>query len=179
MLDTDAVAASILEACVAAGPSLCPIWENSTELVDARVHHALNALRFAPLPIFNDTDPAAATFAVVDYATAFDGLFESIYFPYSEGPAAAAAIAALEQGDGSLVYSLSIESELNVISQECTNSSQPFGVGFLDIVAPVLCGDAIVDRYRSLAQAREDYAAMRNLSIFADVWYPTSIEACA
>ncbi|EKM51090.1 uncharacterized protein PHACADRAFT_263055 [Phanerochaete carnosa HHB-10118-sp] len=177
LLDTDAGLTTIYEACVAAGPSLCAVWENSTDLVRARVDNAINAVHIAPLPLFNDTNSSAITFAVVDYSLVVQNLFQAIYMPFSDAPVAAEAIVALEQGNGSLIYQGSIESAIDALDT-CASDGQPFVAGILDTVTPILCGDSIASKHRSFEQARADYEAMLGMSSLATEWYPITSGTC-
>lgn len=179
LLDADAALTSIYDACVAAGPSLCALWENSTELVRTRVQRDLDALRTAPLPLYNDTAPTGVTFGVLDYATVFEALFQTVYFPYNQGTTAAALLVALEQGDGSGIYQGSTESALNDIGSTCVAGDEPFVLGYIEATAPIICGDSLAGRKSSFAQYQEDYQATRELSPFAAAWFPDFFGPCA
>lgn len=179
LLDTDAALTSVYDACVTAGPSLCAIWENNTDLVRARVERALDVMRVTPLPIYNHTDPSTITFGVLDYATVYQALFHTVYFPYSQGASAVEAFVALEHGDGAALYAGSFASSLRITDDSCATSSQPFVAGFIDVTSPIVCGDSVVGRRSSFAQYQKDYKATQALSPFAAAWHTDFFGPCA
>ncbi|GJE96012.1 alpha/beta hydrolase [Phanerochaete sordida] len=178
LLHTDAALTSIYDACVAAGPTLCPIWQNSTALVRARVNRLLDEVHLAPVPLYNASDPVTP-FGILDYATVFEAVFQMIYFPYSTGTSTAAALVALEQGNGVPLYTGSTASAIDIVGGTCAPPPGPFVVGFTELIASITCGDAVVDKRRTLAQTRADYAVTRRTSPFAAAWWAPLFGTCA
>ncbi|GJE98455.1 alpha/beta hydrolase [Phanerochaete sordida] len=178
LLETDAALTSVYDACVAAGPSKCALWANTTGAIRTRVDSDLTTLHQAPVPIYNSTDPRAITFAVADYPLAFWQLFLTTYYPYNTGAGAAAAFAALERGDGAPIYAGSIASSIAALDT-CAAAGAPFVAGLLDVTSPIFCGDSLVEKRRTLAEAKEDYEAMSKISPFAASWYATFVGPCA
>ncbi|GJE95991.1 alpha/beta hydrolase [Phanerochaete sordida] len=178
LLDTTAALTSVYDACVAAGPSNCALWENTTSAVAARVSRILTQLHAAPLTIFNATSPTNVTFATVDYTAAHEAFFQTVYFPYGNGPAFADAFVGLENGNASLLYEA-----LGIPAVDptdlCATPERPLVIGSVDVMAPILCGDALVDRRGTFERAQADYAIVRNLSEFGGDWWPVTTGPCS
>ena len=171
---------SIYESCVEAGPSLCAIYENSTDLIRARVDKLINDVHIAPVPLINDTDPTASTFGVVDYTVLVQQLFQLTYFPYSHAPGTAEGIAQLEQGNGTLIFQDSSTQLVDDSLATCeAEPGEQFAPGLLDITAAVLCGDILGSSSRTFQQARDNYQSFVDLSpLFATGWYDVTYGAC-
>ncbi|KIP10531.1 hypothetical protein PHLGIDRAFT_101206 [Phlebiopsis gigantea 11061_1 CR5-6] len=161
---TDDTLTSIYDSCVAAGPQLCPIYENSTDLVRARVNAVLDSVHVAPLAAINDTDPSNIEWIVVDYTTLTTLLFNTLYTPYASAQGFAEAIVALEQGDPSVV----LQAVPSPITDICpVNASVPVSDGTFDAATAIWFGDSFVDGNRTFAEAKANYDAALNLSAFA------------
>jgi hypothetical protein len=171
LLDTDEALTSLYDACAAAGPSKCAIYENSTDLVRARVNKILNDIHLAPVPVYNNTDLSQITFGVVDYSLVALQLFQTLYWPYATGPMLAESLAALERGNGSPIYANSLTSIINSWVLDTYQNDQPFQVGIIDVSAPIFCGDALVNTTRSLEEAYAEYLAVAKESSLAPAWY--------
>ena len=128
--------------------------------------------------MFNDTDPSATSFGIVDYSLVVQNLDQALRMPFQLAPVAAQAIADLERGNGSLIYQGSIESAIDAFSTTSSDPDVPFVANLLDTVIPILCGDSLVNRSRTLEGAREDYDAMLKQSPLATSWYPTAPGLC-
>ncbi|EJC98516.1 uncharacterized protein FOMMEDRAFT_171118 [Fomitiporia mediterranea MF3/22] len=170
ILDMDKTYTNILDACVQAGPSVCPIFENTTAQVHARIENLLNKLRIEPVLLFNST---AINSAVVDYATVRSQIFEALYFPYESGALLTEGLAALEQGNPSLIYQSSSESVFHsFLEDECpVQTGKPFVAGTLEVTSTILCGDIVTDDVQTIDYARAAYDFSSKLSPeFAGVW---------
>lgn len=178
LLDTDNALTSVYDACVAAGPKKCAIYENSTELVRARVNKILNDVHLAPVPVYNNTDLSQITFGVVDYSLVALQLFQALYWPYANSPTLADSLAELEKGNGSPIYANSLTSIVNSWALDTCQNDQPFQADLVDVTSPILCGDALVNTTRSLEDAYSDYLAVLKGSSLTPAWYTLLLGAC-
>ncbi|EJC98517.1 alpha/beta-hydrolase [Fomitiporia mediterranea MF3/22] len=171
ILDMDKVYTNILDACVEAGPSLCPIFENTTAQVHTRVENLMDKLRIEPVLLFNST---AINSAIVDYyATVRDQMLATLYFPYDSGANLTQALAALEQGNASPIYHGSSESMFHAFLEgQCpAQTGEPFVAGVFDVTSTILCGDIVTDDVQTISDARAAYDIASKLSPeFAGVW---------
>ncbi|KAL5520071.1 hypothetical protein ACEPAG_1731 [Sanghuangporus baumii] len=167
--DADAVLADIYQACVVAGPSRCPIYENSTSLIQARVDHLLESLKSTPLAYYDHLD---GTWEILDYGLARNIIFTTLYRTHSDGARLTRALAALERGDPSELYMLSLRRLFNALAQcNCPNPGEApvrFG-GAYEIMYAIQCGDA-VDREEDLEGLHTAYDKMAKESTFAATW---------
>ncbi|KIP10507.1 hypothetical protein PHLGIDRAFT_115450 [Phlebiopsis gigantea 11061_1 CR5-6] len=169
LISTDDALTSIYDACVAAGPQLCPIFANSSDLIRDRVNGILDSVHVEPLAAINDTDPTNIQWEVVDYTTLKGLLLTLLYSPYDDALAFAEGVLALEQGDTGIILELT-GSPLPDICP--ANASQPFDDGDFGTKTAVWFGDSLADGNRTFAQAKANYDAALNLSEFATLWYP-------
>ncbi|EKM55395.1 uncharacterized protein PHACADRAFT_255998 [Phanerochaete carnosa HHB-10118-sp] len=183
LLDTDDALTAVYDACVEAGPSLCALHDKSSDLIRARVNKLIDSLHVAPLAVYDDSDPSNISFGVADYTVIVLQIFQMLYTPFASGQVIFEALAALEQGNASAIWQGSVTMANDVDLATCNfNASQPFVVGFLDISAPIACGDIIADedRVRTSDEAKSDYQRMADASsTFATTWYPLSEGRCA
>lgn len=179
LLNTEASLTAFYAACVEAGPSKCAIYENTTDLIRARVDKIINDVHVHPLPVYNDTNPAAITFGVTDYTLVVTQLLQLLYTPFQSGPAGAKALVALEQGDGSQLYRGSDESIIGALDTCNYNTSVLFPTNIIEQTDAIVCGDILVNKTRTIQEARKDYEKMLNLSAFGTTWYPLSQALCA
>lgn len=172
LVDSDKALNSIYEACVAAGPSLCAIYENTTERIAARINKLINDVRLAPVPFVNDTDPSSLTFGVVDYGVLIDQLSLVTYLPYSHAPFVAEALVQLERGSGSAIFQGSNTQSVDALSTCSFNASQPFVAGLLDVELAITCGDQLVLSVLTLEESRARYQELLKQSpLFAPAFY--------
>ncbi|EJC99937.1 alpha/beta-hydrolase [Fomitiporia mediterranea MF3/22] len=155
LLDADKCFTSILDACVQAGPKLCPLYEKCTNLVLARVNRIVDKLRMTPVPVFNQT---AFDSGLVDSATVQKQIFQALYSPYNEGAALVAALAALEQGNGSAIYQGSFQDQTQQLLEEDTppqtNGTSASGS---ETFRAIFCGDKVSDDPGTVDDLREAY----------------------
>lgn len=169
------------DACVAAGPSLCAIWENSTDLVRARVDRLIDKLRLEPLPSLDTTSPNNSVFTVIDDTALRTQIRGLLYEPYTFGELAASALVLLEQGQGAQFFAVDPEV---AVTQEmfatCAfDTSRPYSDGYLDVVSAIACGDVLSTALPTIDEARAEYENARNISTFADELWPFQTGACA
>lgn len=171
LISTDDALTSVYDACVVAGPELCAIYENSTDLIRARINRLLDSVHLDPIPAINDTDPTHISWAVLDYSTAVGLILTVLYSPYEDAQAFAEAVVALESGDTSVIFEL-VDSPLTNICP--ANASAPFDDGDFDAKTAIWFGDSLTDGNRTFAQAQANYQAAVNLSSFNTLWYPAN-----
>ncbi|GJE96013.1 alpha/beta hydrolase [Phanerochaete sordida] len=175
LTDTDAALEDIYTACVAAGPSACPIFETTPALVRARVNRLIESVHVAPVPIFNDS--VTPPFAVADYTLVVSQLLGAVGTPYGGALQVAEAVVALENGDGAPMFAGSTQ-ELLASLDTCSATDGPFAVGSIDVEAPIICGDSMVNTVKTLEEARQEFEGMLKMSDLATAWYPTTQGPC-
>lgn len=180
LLDTDASLNAVYAACAITNTSACALHEPSISAIGTRVRTLLDQIHLAPQPVYN---ASSGTFGVADYTVVFLQLFQTLYQPYSSAPAMFAALRALEAGDAAPIFAGSVTYDNDLLATcdpAFDRASGKFVVGFLDVSAPIACGDVYDegDRIRSRVEAEGDLAAMRRGSVFAETWYPLSQGRC-
>lgn len=171
----------VYEACTAAGPSHCSLYEATPDQVQARIQKLLESVQLSPLPVYNSTDPSNILSGVVDFPLVYLQLFQMLYQPYDLAPTTFQALQELELGNTEPIFMGSVQAA-NDQSATCqVDATKPFVAGFLDVSAPIACGDIILegDRERSQGEAKSDYQLMLDASPFATTWYPLSAGRCA
>lgn len=101
----------------------------------------------------------------MDYSLLRSALFTSFYVPYILFGPIAQALAALEQGDGSILFSITQTSP--PFQCDCSNDTVPFHLNNAEAVVAIQCGDA-VEVTDSLDQLREFYANAAETSEFVE-----------
>ncbi|EJD00017.1 alpha/beta-hydrolase [Fomitiporia mediterranea MF3/22] len=168
LLDADKCFTSILDACVQAGPKLCPLYEKNTDLIRARVNRILDKLRIEPVSVFSGTTSDSG---IVDSATVRRRIFHALYSPYNEGAGLVAALAALEQGNGSAIYQGSLQDSNQKLS-EGKEPPQTKGtyVSGSEAIQAISCGDIVTDDPGTVDDLREAYREAKAISpLFAGV----------
>ena len=176
--DADNALTSYYESCVLAGPSLCAIYENTTDLVRARVDRFFDQVRLTPLPLYSDTgsDPTQSTFAVIDYTYVVDILLAMLCDPYSLGEILAEGIASLESGDSTALNQGGFITSLFNMTTAAGSANDSFvpAVALLGQEAEfaVGCGDALVSQLKSVQGAYAEYQELEKASpLFWPHWY--------
>ena len=161
----------IYQACVTAGPSKCPLYEDNASLVKARVDRLLERLKTEPVTVYNSTGPGV-NYAVVDYALAKNAIFRVLYNTHTAGALLVNALATLEEGGAEILSTFSDKTALeNLIECTCPatgethNQFQSFEVTF-----SIACSDRLENRQEDLNSVRGAYEEMAKTSSFAEVW---------
>lgn len=83
IVDLEKVHTKFYESCHTAGPSKCPLYEETVDLIRDKVDALLESLRFSPMPIWNSTIPhrKAQLLTLADLKAA---MFSALYKPYRE-----------------------------------------------------------------------------------------------
>ncbi|GJE95986.1 alpha/beta hydrolase [Phanerochaete sordida] len=176
---SDAALASLWESCVAAGPTNCALYENSTELIAARVNKLIADVHVAPVPIYSDADPSAISFGVLDYTTLVQVLYQTTYFPYSHASSFASALVALEAGNASAVFAGSDTQAVDALSTCAFDTSKPYVANIMDVELAIACGDALNPNVSTVQQAKELYGEIVAQSpLFGPDAWPTLLGGC-
>ena len=184
LVDSEQALTNVYKACFEAGPSACAIYENSTDLIRARVSKAIDNIHQAPLPFYNNTDPSNIQFATVDYSLVTQALGDVIASPYQLAAEFAEAVVELEQGNGSLIFESApgdgaINAQENLFS--CDSSfPQPFSSGGIEIYVAIACGDRVNLGAVGLQESLSVYEEMLQISpFFAPQWFVQGAGPCA
>ncbi|EJC98089.1 alpha/beta-hydrolase [Fomitiporia mediterranea MF3/22] len=177
--DTDKALQVFYQSCVAAGPSKCPLYENSTSLVQARVERVLNKLKSAPIPVYGSLFDAPIEFSVIDYGVVRNVILVILYNLHALGRFLAETLSDLEDGHADLLHFISVRRVFDQLMKcDCPAPGEapaPFS-GFYETTYSIACGDA-VDRDDDLESVRQAFDEMAKMSSFAPSW-PHGV-ACA
>ncbi|GJE90062.1 alpha/beta hydrolase [Phanerochaete sordida] len=178
LLDADKTLKTILDACVAAGPSTCALYEPSTDKVHARLTAIFDALKQRPLPVYNNI--TGKEYGLIDYKIARSALFNRLYSPYPstpEGPTypimdLLEALAQVEKGDGlALGRWMGIVPAQTLFSCNCPSKPRPPQVLSPEAFTAIACSDSDLARAGdTIEDLEEHFAKMRGDSEFADQW---------
>ena len=176
----------VYESCVQAGASACPIYEDSVEKVRARVEKIFNDVHLNPVVLYEDPRPDNITFAAVDYSTVKRAVFDMLWVPYGTALNTTKALAALEQGNGTLIYGNSVAEEMqNIVFQCSANSSasqqsSPYVADLGEIQAAIACGDQLSEGTLTLPEFQKEYDVIKQFSKdWAPTWLPTIPGYCS
>ncbi|KAJ7751892.1 Alpha/Beta hydrolase protein [Mycena maculata] len=158
--ETDKVLQSFFDGCAAAGPDLCAFYEPTAAAIAARLAALTASIRAQPVPVITPT-----AYGIVDYSFLRSVLFTSFYVPYTLFAPVAEGLAALEGGDGSILFSISQTTP--PFQCDCSNATEPFHLNNAEAVVAIQCGDA-VEVTDSLDQLREFYANAARTSEFVE-----------
>lgn len=163
----------IYQSCVNAGPSRCPIYEHDATLVRARVNRLLDRLKSEPIPFYSNSSRFGSGYDLVDYALVKTFMFLALYNTHATGLFLAQALAALEQGDPSRFYQVSIRRTFDQLLQ-CTcpapGETPPEFYGGSELTLAIACGDVLKNSSEDLDEIRKAYEEMARMSSFADTW---------
>lgn len=150
-----------------AGPSVCPIYESSTDKINARITSLLSSLKVEPISFYNET---SGEYGSLDYSAAKGAIFNVLYMPHQFGAALTFAVAAAEQGNGQALFDLSnlVSTSSDFVCDCSAAPSTPFADGVENAVA-IRCGDSGPSN-ATLDDMRNVYAEMARDSPFAEMW---------
>lgn len=151
------------------------MYANSSDLIRTRVDNLREALHVAPVSVF---DPSTQTFGVVDYSVLSVQIFRTLYNPFTQGPVTAEGIVELEKGNGSLIYQGSDTAGIDQLDTCQFDVSTPFSAGYIDIVAPILCGDGQGKGKHTFREAQVNYQKLLNVSSFGSAWFGLTQGPC-
>ncbi|KAJ7229501.1 Alpha/Beta hydrolase protein [Mycena rebaudengoi] len=133
--DADKVLQAFFDGCAAAGPELCAFYKPTPAEIADRLAALTASIRAKPVPVITPT-----FYGVVDYTVLRLTLFDSFKMPYDLFPTVAESLAALESGNGTLLYSI-----FGGAPFECdcsTNDTVPFHLNSNEANIAVQCSDA-------------------------------------
>ncbi|KAF8188141.1 Alpha/Beta hydrolase protein [Mycena galopus ATCC 62051] len=157
--DTDKALQTFFDGCAAAGPDLCAFYKPTAAQIADRLTALTNAIRTQPISVLTP-----AGYGLVDYSLLRSIIFDSLYNPYNLFPLLAQGLAALENGDGTVLYSL-LEEALPPFECDCTNSTSSPPMD--DSSVAIECGDA-VEVTDSIQQLTEFYENAAKTSQFME-----------
>ncbi|KAJ7461340.1 hypothetical protein B0H11DRAFT_2056834 [Mycena galericulata] len=160
--ETDKVLQTFFDGCAAAGPSLCAFYEPTPAAISARLTALTDSIRAQPVPVITP-----AFYGIVDYSLLRSVLFTSFYVPYILFAVIAEGLAALENGDGSILYSITQTTAPFECDCSSGNDTEPFHLNNAEAVVAIQCGDA-VEVTDSLEQLKEFYANAAQTSEFVE-----------
>ncbi|KAJ6505884.1 hypothetical protein C8R47DRAFT_1209822 [Mycena vitilis] len=165
--DTDKVLQSFFDGCAAAGPELCAFYEPTAAAIADRLEALTNFVRAQPVPVIT---PAA--YGLIDYSLLRQTIFQTFYTPYTLFPLLAQGLAALENGNGTVLYSI-----LATPAFECNCDGTIFPPSDDSTVA-IECGDPI-QVTDSIDQVTEFYQNAVKTSQFVEFLVGMDRVSCA
>ncbi|THH30474.1 hypothetical protein EUX98_g3728 [Antrodiella citrinella] len=171
LMDTDTELFRLYQACVEAGPFVCPIHESSAEKIHDRIQTLLTQLRSYPVSFYNAT---TGVYGEVNYSLVKSVIFATLYNPYSLGKGLTAALVDLEQGNPESIWQLSRAKEADgLLTGSCACPATP-GKPWSRMIGrentwAIACGDGddVTDDVDTLRKYYDDLAED---SIFAENW---------
>ncbi|KAJ6569153.1 alpha/beta-hydrolase [Mycena capillaripes] len=169
--DTDKVLQSFFDGCAAAGPDLCAFYEPTAAAIADRLAALTESVRAQPVPVITPT-----AYGIVDYSLLHSVLFTSFYVPYMLFGPVAQGLAALESGDGSILFS--IAQQTPPFQCDCSNDTAPFHLNGGEAVFAIQCGDA-VEVTDTLEELRAFYDNAAKTSEFVEFLVGSNRVSCA
>jgi hypothetical protein len=168
--DTDKILQLLYDECVTAGKS-CPLYANSSSLVQRRVENIFTSIKANPLPV---VDVPGSGYGVVDYSMVKRNLFKALYKPFAELNSYAHVLAAIEQGDGR--PALTYQKRFDV--QPMCNPPPTIPPPAQDAGVAIRCGEGQGAKH-DLAHIAHRFYQLSQISQFSDVWVQTTQLDCA
>lgn len=175
LIDTDKAFHMIMQACVDAGPGVCPLYESTPEKVHARITNILNSLKRRPLPV-NTNSSSTTGYGLVDYRVARTALFWLLYSPYASGKTfypslqIAYALSEAEKGNGEPLGKYDVSRA--PFKCECPAPKEPTrsAVIALDAFYAIACSDGAVRNNDTVGDLEEHFDMMFRDTEFAGMW---------
>ncbi|KAF7304011.1 AB hydrolase-1 domain-containing protein [Mycena indigotica] len=155
---TDAAFNAFSAGCAAAGPSGCAFARSSStaEQISDRITALTNAIRKQPVPVVTSMG-----YLLIDYSLLRSIIFEALYSPYDSFPLLADALADLEKGNGTTLYTLVAQPLYQCGDNTSVADSEA------DVEFAVSCGDA-VEVNDTLDELEAFYATAARVSQFSE-----------
>lgn len=165
--NTDKALLAIYQACVDVGPSVCPIYDSTTDKISARVNALLESLKIEPISFYNET---SGVYGLLDYSAAKGTVFTTLYTPHENGAQLTFALAAAEQGNGQPLHDLSgrVASSRDFDCNCAAEPSTPFASGIENAFA-IWCGDASPSK-ATLDDVKDVYEEIARDSTLGEMW---------
>ncbi|KAJ7474199.1 TAP-like protein-domain-containing protein [Mycena latifolia] len=169
--DTDKVLQTFFDSCAAAGPELCAFYAPTPAAIAERLAALTASIRTNPVPVVTPT-----AYGIVDYSLLRSALFTSFYVPYILFAPIAQGLAALEAGDGSILFS--ILQTAPPFACDCSADQVPFHLNNAEAVVAIQCGDGI-EVTDSVEQLREFYKNAAKTSEFVEFLVGSGRVSCS
>ncbi|KAJ7269217.1 Alpha/Beta hydrolase protein [Mycena rebaudengoi] len=166
--DTDKALQTFFDSCAAAGPDLCAFYKPTVVEIADRLMALTASIRTQPIPVLTP-----AGYGLVDYSLLRLSVLEALYRPFSLFPTLARGLAALENGDGSILHSISQEPTFQC---DCANNTASPPTD--DSTVAIECGDAI-EVTDSIEEVTEFYQNAVKTSQFAEFSVGSTRISCA
>ncbi|KAJ7289728.1 hypothetical protein C8J57DRAFT_1046680 [Mycena rebaudengoi] len=166
--DTDKALQTFFDGCAAAGPDLCAFYKPTVMEIADRLTALTASIRTQPIAVLTP-----AGYGLVDYSLLRLSLLGALYHPFSLFPTLARGLAALENGDGSILYSIS---QGPTFQCDCANNTVSLPTD--DSTVAIGCGDAI-EVTDSIEEVTEFYQNAAKTSQFAEFSVGSTRVSCA
>ncbi|KAJ7240020.1 Alpha/Beta hydrolase protein, partial [Mycena rebaudengoi] len=160
IMDTEKTWESFVDGCVAAGPDTCAFYAPTADALMEKVNRIYDSIRLRPIPVRTNT-----SYGLVDYSLLRNVIFDSLFSPYATFVPLARALADLNEGNGTALFSMA---ETPSFKCECDSLEYSFDLN-PEAETAVLCNDGkqIPSTYED---AEKHYLEMSKTSSWADVW---------
>ncbi|KAJ7669087.1 TAP-like protein-domain-containing protein [Mycena rosella] len=169
--DTDKALQTFFDGCTAAGPDLCAFYAPTASAIEARLETLTAAVRARPVPVITSTG-----YGIVDYSLLRSVIYNSLYTPYALFPVLAQGLAALEAGNGTILFSMGETAP--PFECDCTNATVPFHLNVAEATVAIQCGDA-VEVNDSVEELRNFFENAARTSEFAEFFVGSNRVSCA
>lgn len=170
LLDTDASLQAFVNACVAAGPDQCALYNPDAFSVRSTIDSVFAKLKLRPLFV-ESTDPGE--YGLVDVSIARRIVFNFLYRPYGTGAVSATqlahALASADKGDGRPFWDLQKVREDSFVDDCSTAPKPPRVASGGEMGLAVACGDGDVVE-DSLEALQAHFDEVGKTSSFVDNW---------
>ncbi|KAF8482308.1 TAP-like protein-domain-containing protein [Gautieria morchelliformis] len=170
LYDTDKILQLFYDECAAAGLA-CPLYANSSSLVQRRVEEIFMAIQVSPLAVVDGT---GSGYGVVDHSMLKRDFFTALYSPFTDLNQYAHILAAVEGGDGRLA--LTYNQKFHV--QPKCNSEPTLPIETLDATTAIMCGEGQAVNF-GFARIARQFEQLSQVSKFADVVVERTTLTCA
>ncbi len=169
MRDIDAEANQIYQTCVDAGPSICPLYEESANLVEKRIKNIIGKLTAMPVPYSNAT---TGTYDVIDGSDVKMTLFKMLYKPHTIGSTVFSAISEIEKGNTGPMAQIYPRAGLrDALACECPATPPSMLNGGGEVEIAIACGECeevndgipqLMERYQRVAKYSAYFTVLFN-----------------
>ncbi|GLB45936.1 putative alpha beta hydrolase fold family protein [Lyophyllum shimeji] len=160
LIDTDKTMNAFFTYCHAVGPSDCPFYAPTPDLIAANLTALYDSVKARPVPVRTRN-----SYGLVDYNRLRVTMFSSLYSPWAMWAPVAHGLAALARGDGAPLYSLL---ETPSFQCECGEADGEPPI-VRDAATAIVCndGDPVPDAFKELEKYFEE---MTSKSGWAEIW---------
>ncbi|EEB97406.1 hypothetical protein MPER_03282, partial [Moniliophthora perniciosa FA553] len=105
IVDSDKTLQAFFDSCFAAGPDVCAFHSSSPAAIEERLDALYAMIKDSPVGVYSSSSPY---YGLVDYPTLKRAVTVALYNPYTSFAPLAQGLADLENGNGTIIYSLQI-----------------------------------------------------------------------